>query len=192
MPSFMDSIRRGRDQALADRKGRPSPVAPRYPREREDDYRPPPEDDYRPPYNDPPPTESAHLQLIAELEGALRQRDAQCAELQRLVAEMEAALRQREAECVALRQSVAELQPIITELATNLEQARAAAGGDELTMCLITVLSLPGVETWLRKRFHPDAHPKASDEQEFQLTEATKSINAAYTGIRERKAGSRN
>ena len=201
MPSFIDSIRRGRDQAMADRKGRPSPVAPRYPAPREHDYGSPPGEDYRPPYNDPPPTDGTYLQLIAELESALRQRDAQCAELRQLVAELEAAaraapmleaaLQQQEAECAALRQSVAELQPIVTELAAELEQVRAGHG-DAVTASLIAVLSLPGVETWLRKRFHPDMHAGANDEQKVQLDEATKSINAAYSAVRERKSDSRN
>ena len=176
MSRFMDALRRGRDEAIAERKGRP--LRPEYPGEpREDDDRPPDEDDYRP-YDDPPAADNARLEVlqarIAELESALHQREAQCADLKQLIAELAPELEK------ALVANAA--------LAAQLEQQ----GGEALTATLISVLSLPGVETWLRKRFHPDTHADASDEARDRLTEATKSINAAYGAIRERKAAQRN
>jgi hypothetical protein len=41
-------------------------------------------------------------------------------------------------------------------------------------------LLLPKVKTGLLKAFHPDKHPKATDEQRDELNEAMKIITAAY------------
>jgi hypothetical protein len=41
-------------------------------------------------------------------------------------------------------------------------------------------LRLPGVKTYLLQRFHPDKYPDADAEQRGLLTNALKTINAAY------------
>src|ERR1700761_7607596 len=90
MSRFMDAVRRGRDQAVAERKARP--LRPEYPSER-DEYDDPPldENDHRP-YDEPPSADSARETRVAELEHALHQKEAQCVELQQLVAELTAEL----------------------------------------------------------------------------------------------------
>ena len=89
MSRFTDAIRRGRDEAVARRRGRA--VRPEYPGEpRDDGNLPSDEDDYRP-YDDPPPAGSGHAR-IAELESALQRREAEYGELQQLAAELAAEL----------------------------------------------------------------------------------------------------
>jgi hypothetical protein len=78
---------------------------------------------------------------------------------------------------------------IIAELADALETLQAHNTDLEAMVELFgAVLSLPDVEIGLKKRFHPDTHPKASAAQCEALTAMTQSINAAYDAIRRRHA----
>jgi hypothetical protein len=93
-----------------------------------------------------------------------------------------ARIEELEAECTEYKQ-------LLGELADNVEQQQARIAVLEATVePFSTVLGLPGVETWLRKRFHPDQYPDASAEQQHSLTEATKHINAVYAAIRQSAA----
>jgi hypothetical protein len=158
----MDALRRGRDEAVAERRQRPRPEYPGGPHD--DDYRPHDEDDYRP-YDDPPPAESEGLQVrIAELESDLRAREAERDEYKGLLSELADAVDQHRARIAELEMALAATEPFAS------------------------VLQLPGVETWLRTRFHPDKYPDADPEQQRLLNEATKTINAAYTLIRQANA----
>ena len=87
-----------------------------------------------------------------------------------------------------LEADCAEYKQLLGELADNVEQHQARiAELEALLEPFSTVLRLPGVETWLRMRFHPDKYPDASAEQLHSLTEATKHINAVYDTIRQRE-----
>ena len=83
----------------------------------------------------------------------------------------------------------AEYKQLLGELADNVEQQQARIAELEATVePFSTVLRMPGVESWLRKRFHPDQYPDASAEQQHSLTEATKHINAVFAAIRQNAA----
>ncbi len=90
----------------------------------------------------------------AEFEAALRQRDDELAEAKQLLGEMTDYAETMEARVIEL-------------IATSEPIAKA--------------LLLPGVKTFLLQRFHPDKYPDADDRQRELLTNALKTINAAYT-----------
>jgi phosphoenolpyruvate carboxylase len=90
---------------------------------------------------------------LAELEKALRDRETEAAEAKRLLAEM--------------TDYAGKLQDRVVELIATSEP-------------LAKTLRLPGVKTFLLNRFHPDKHPTADEKQRELLTEALKTITAAY------------
>jgi hypothetical protein len=89
----------------------------------------------------------------AQLDDMLHQRDNELVEAKRLLGEMTDYAETMEARVIEL---VAQAEPM----------AKA--------------LLLPKVKTGLLKAFHPDKHPKASDEQREELTAAMKIITSAY------------
>src|SRR5208337_3230719 len=90
------------------------------------------------------------------------------------VAEMEAALQQRDAELTETKRLVAELKDYAEQLQSRVVELIAGAEP------MAKVLRLPGVKTFLLQRFHPDKYPDADDRQRALMTEALKTINAAY------------
>jgi len=85
------------------------------------------------------------------------------------VAELQAALDLRSAAMAAMMAHI-----------TELENAPASEAFE-------AVLRLPGVEKWLRDRFHPDKHPKADEAERRLLNEATQKVNAAYAELKRKK-----
>jgi hypothetical protein len=88
------------------------------------------------------------------------------------VAEPQAALQDGE---------LAEAKRLLAEMTDYAEQLEARvveliAGAEPMAR----VLRLPGVKNYLREKFHPDKYPEADERQHEQLTEALKTINAAY------------
>jgi hypothetical protein len=94
-----------------------------------------------------------HSEGGAELQAALQERDGELAETKRLLAEMADYVEQMESRVVEL---IAGAEPM----------ARA--------------LRLPGVKPYLLGKFHPDKYPDADERQRELLTDALKTINAAY------------
>lgn len=90
---------------------------------------------------------------IAALEAALRDRDDELGEVKRLLGEM--------------KDYAEQLQNRVVELIAGAEPMAKA-------------LRLPGVKTFLLQRFHPDKYPDADDRQRELLTDAMKTITAAY------------
>ena len=90
---------------------------------------------------------------VADLEAALRERDDELGEVKRLLGEM--------------KDYAEQLQNRVVELIAGAEPMAKA-------------LQLPGVKTFLLQRFHPDKYPAADDRQRELLTEAMKTITAAY------------
>jgi hypothetical protein len=72
----------------------------------------------------------------------------------------------------------------LMEVTILAEQLQARVDELEAERAAITdltgVLRLPGVKTWLQKRFHPDKNPDANETERKALTEAAQMINAAY------------
>jgi hypothetical protein len=114
------------------------------------------QDRYQPPpqdaaeYPDAAPQDRAGFD---DLQAALQERDAELAEALRLVAE--------------LKDYAEQLQSRVVELIAGAEPMAKA-------------LRLPGVKTFLLNKFHPDKYPDADERQRALLTEAIKTINAAY------------
>jgi hypothetical protein len=150
--SFMDGLRRGRDEIKAEHWQRSSFAAPVH----EQPAEPPVAD-----ADEPDADTGQHQAHFDELESTLRTRDAECAEYKQLLGE--------------LADNVEQQQTRIAELEAAIEP-------------FSTVLRLPGVEVWLRMRFHPDKSPDADADQLHALTEATKQINAVYATIRQNAA----
>jgi hypothetical protein len=90
---------------------------------------------------------------VADLDSALRQRDDELADIKRLLAEMTDYAEKMEARVIEL-----------------------IAGAEPMAK----TLRLPGVKTFLMNKFHPDKYPDADARQRELLTEALKTINAAY------------
>jgi hypothetical protein len=97
--------------------------------------------------------DAAEAPVIAEFEEALRQRDDDLAEAKQLLTEMTDYAEKMEGRVIEL-------------IAASEPMAR--------------VLLLPGVKVYLLQRFHPDKYPDADDKQRELLTNALKTINAAY------------
>ena len=89
----------------------------------------------------------------ADLTSALRQRDDELADIKRLLAEMTDYAEKMEARVIEL-----------------------IAGAEPMAK----TLRLPGVKIFLMNKFHPDKYPDADERQRELLTEALKTINAAY------------
>ncbi len=87
---------------------------------------------------------------------------------------LEAALRQREAEITDSKRILAEMTDYAEQLQARVIELIAGAES------LAKTLRLPGVKTFLLQRFHPDKYPDADDKQRELLTEAMKTITAAY------------
>jgi hypothetical protein len=100
-----------------------------------------------------------------------------------LIGRLEAQVRELEAIREDNRRLIADMAEEIEGLRAALDDAAAPSAPFE------DILRLPGVETWLRKRFHPDKYPDASEEQQRALTEATQKINAAYAAMRKGTGG---
>jgi hypothetical protein len=153
MGLFGKGFREGREQARAAR-GAP-PLRGREHDAGQDRREPPP-----PSWDEPPPPyasadidagQNAHL--VAELQAALQERDRELAENKRLLAEMVDYAQKMEARVVEV-----------------------IAGAEPMAR----TLRLPGVKTFLFNKFHPDKFPDADERQRALLTEATKTISAAY------------
>ena len=89
-------------------------------------------------------------------------------------AEFEEALRQRD-------DDLAEAKQLLTEMTDYAEKMEARvieliAGSEPMAKALL----LPGVKVYLLQRFHPDKYPDADEKQRELLTNALKTINAAY------------
>ena len=124
-----------------------------------DEQRNAPHDEWEPqPWDEPPDTAGQNPAGVAELQLALQQREAELAETKRLIAE--------------LKDYAEQLQGRVVELIAGAEPMAKA-------------LRLPGVKTFLLQRFHPDKYPDADDQQRELLTEALKTINAAYAAAGE-------
>jgi len=93
------------------------------------------------------------------------------------IAELEAELQQRSAE-------MAELADYAEQMKARIAELESAPAGAESSAA---VLRLPGVEKWLRDKFHPDKHPGADDAERRSYNEATQKINAAYSDIKRKK-----
>ena len=100
--------------------------------------------------------------------------DADTGEDSARVAELEAELQQCASELAELANYAEQMQARIAELES------APQGGETFA----AVLRLPGVEKWLRDKFHPDKHPKADDAERRALNEATQKVNAAYSELK--------
>jgi hypothetical protein len=85
-----------------------------------------------------------------------------------------AALQERENELTETVRLVAELKDYAEQLENRV--AELIAGAEPMAK----VLRLPGVKTFLLTKFHPDKYPEADERQCALLTEAIKTINAAY------------
>jgi hypothetical protein len=149
-------------------------------------------------------------QLIAGLEAELRARDKEREETRRLadqladrfdetqalIKEMETELRARLDERKQLVEALAardaeidEGRRLLKDLADSVEPMQAHIKElVEAAAPFMAVMTLPGVEKGLRKRFHPDMHPDADETEKLALTETTKLINAVYDVIKQRKA----
>src|ERR1700684_168330 len=99
------------------------------------------------------PGSPAEVVDTAAVEDALRQRDDELAEAKQLLGEMTDYAEKMEARVIEL-----------------------IAGSEPMAKALL----LPGVKIFLLQRFHPDKHPTADDRQRELLTNALKTINAAY------------
>jgi len=153
---FMDALRRGRDEAIAEHVRRSPFAAPLQEQPAE------PPEEYPEEYADGPAADTGQHQARID--------------------ELESAMRAREAECEGYKLLLGELADHVDQHRVRIAELEAAAEP------LVAVLRLPGVETWLRTRFHPDKYPDANADQQRSLNEATKSVNAAYTAIRQMSA----
>jgi hypothetical protein len=83
-------------------------------------------------------------------------------------------LRQRDDELTEAKELLGEM----TDYAEKMEARviELIAGSEPMAKALL----LPGVKTFLLQRFHPDKYPNADDKQRELLTNALKTINAAY------------
>jgi hypothetical protein len=89
-------------------------------------------------------------------------------------AQAQAAMHEREEELAEAKRLIGELKDYAEQLESRVGELVAGAAP------LVATLLLPGVKTFLLTKFHPDKYPEASDEQRAKLTEATKTITAAY------------
>jgi hypothetical protein len=91
------------------------------------------------------------------------------------VAQLEDALQQRADELLEIKRLLAEMADY-----AELMEARVIeliAGAEPMAKALL----LPGVKTFLLQRFHPDKYPDAGEKERELLTNALKTINAAYS-----------
>jgi hypothetical protein len=92
-------------------------------------------------------------------------------------AELETALREREAE-------IEQHKKLLAELAEFTEQQKARIAELEAMIApLVAVLLIPGVKTGLINRFHPDKHPEADEATRTAYNEALRVINEAYAVV---------
>jgi hypothetical protein len=90
------------------------------------------------------------------------------------VADLDSALRQRDDELADIKRRLAEMTDYAEQMQSRVVELIAGAEP------MAKTLRLPGVKTFLLNRFHPDKHPTADDAQRELLTEAFKTITAAY------------
>jgi len=150
MPGYWDDVRQLRNEMRTARGAAPL----RERRRKTGQDRPQPPLNEAPAWDETPHGNDAENSgAAAGLQAAVQQRDGELAEAKRLLAEMTGYVEQMEARVVEL---IAGAQP------------------------MARVLLLPGVKTFLLTKFHPDKYPDADDRQRTLLTEALKTINAAY------------
>ena len=90
------------------------------------------------------------------------------------VSELQEALQARENELDEAKRLIGELKDYAEQLQDRVVEL--IAGSEPMAKALL----LPGVKTFLLQRFHPDKHPGADERQYALLTEAMKTITAAY------------
>jgi hypothetical protein len=151
MPGFREAFEQGRNQARASR-GAPPLSGLKRDAFAEEAMTERGQDQQEPPsWGDAP--EAGSPAAVAELQAALLERDGELTENRRLLAEV--------------KDYAEQLQSRVVELIAGAEPMAKA-------------LRLPGVKTFLLQRFHPDKYPAADDRQRELLTEAMKTITAAY------------
>jgi hypothetical protein len=89
--------------------------------------------------------------------------------------ELQAELQQCESGLDDQRRLIGELKDYAEQLQNRVVEL--IAGNEPMAKALL----LPGVKTFLLQRFHPDKYPDADERQHELLTEAMKTITAAYT-----------
>jgi hypothetical protein len=155
--SFMANFRDGRNQARAARGAPPlSHNEPDAGPEQGDGAADQPADDA-----------GQNAAAVAELQAALQERDGELADNKRLLNEMADYAEKMEARVAELVAEKANIEARVGELIAGAEPMAKA-------------LRLPDVKTFLVKKFHPEKYPDADDRQRELLTEALKTINAAY------------
>jgi hypothetical protein len=90
-----------------------------------------------------------------------------------------AALRMRDDDLAEAKRLLGE----VTDYAEMIEARLIKVIGKAEVMA--KALRLPGVKIFLLQRFHPDKYPDADEKQHALLTDALKTINAAYEGAGE-------
>ena len=87
------------------------------------------------------------------------------------------------ARAAELQAALDERGSVMAAMMAHINELESAPASEVLE----AVLRLPGVEKWLRDRFHPDKHPKADDAERRLLNEATQKVNAAYAELKRKK-----
>jgi hypothetical protein len=150
MPGYWDDVRQLRNEMRTARGAAPLPERRR--KAGQDRPQPQPSRDETPAWDETSLGDTEENSGgAAEAQAAVQ--DGELAEAKRLLAEM-------------------------TDYAEQLENrvAELIAGAEPMAK----VLRLPGVKTFVLNKFHPDKYPEADERQHALLTEAIKTINAAY------------
>jgi hypothetical protein len=103
------------------------------------------------------------------------------------VVELEAALKESHATLAELADLAEQMKTEGEQLRARIAELEAAGVAAEVGNLATEVLSLPGAETLLRNKYHPDKHPKADETERRAFNEATQKINAAYAELKRRK-----